>query len=264
MTSPNVQQNQLPNQPELKDLLDLLKKDIFLNLNCHAIATVQSFDAANQTANVTINYKKVYFEPNVLTGGYTQKLVDYPILTDCPVIALGGGNGALTFPIATGDECIVFFNDRDMDNWFNGSSSSPIATPRKHSFADAVILVGVRSLATKLVSYNGTDIELRTKDGNVKIAINGEGEYIKASMGEDVSLEITADYIKGIVGAGMSFEVSSDGKVKFTNAGGELIAALSQLFTDIQNGLVSTALGPQQLQMPTFPTDLAILDGFKA
>ena len=171
-----IQQNQIPNEPQLKDLLDLLKKDIFLSLNCHHLGTIQSFNAANQTASATINYKKTFFELDPKTGLYNPVLLDYPIMQDCPVICLGGGSASLTFPIKQGDECLVFFNDRDMDNWFSGSVGGAVASPRLHSFADAIILVGVRSLQHALQNYDTVRAILR--NGSAAIGANSSNSKV--------------------------------------------------------------------------------------
>lgn len=152
---------QLPAEPQLKDVLDQLQKSIFLSLNCHHIGTVQSFNATNQTATVTINYQKTQYRLDKITGLYSSVLLDYPILIDCPVLVLGGGATALTFPITIGDECLVLFNDRDLDNWFNGASNGGVNTPRLHSFSDAIILVGLRSLGNSLSSYDTSRAALR-------------------------------------------------------------------------------------------------------
>lgn len=161
MSELTAPQNQIPNEPSLADLLDLKKKETLLGLNCHHLATIQSFDADRQVATATINYKKTFIQLNPATGVYGPVQKDYPILADCPVIVLGGGAGALTFPIQPGDECIALFNDRDINNWFNGSSNSQVASPRLHSFADAIILVGVRSLANTLDNYDSLRAVLR-------------------------------------------------------------------------------------------------------
>ena len=181
--------------------------------------------------------------PDPITGVYGPKLVDYPFLADCPVIALGGGNGALTFPITTGDDCLVFFNDRDIDSWFSGSSTSAPATLRLHSFSDGIILVGLRSLNNVLVNYSGSNVELRTKDGLTKISIAGDGSKITVKAGPL-----------------MTFEVDATGKFKLTNAFGEFVATLTDLLTAIQGG---TVLGLPLVLPPNFATDLLILESFK-
>lgn len=153
--------NKAPANPSLADALNQLKKDIFLSFNAHHIATIQTFNASAQTATATVNYQKTFFDLDATTGLYSPVLVDYPILIDCPVVCLGGGSGALTFPVATGDQCLVLFNDRDIDNWFTGATSGPVATPRLHSFSDGVLLVGLHSKANPLAGYDATRACLR-------------------------------------------------------------------------------------------------------
>ncbi len=160
-----------PGEPQLKDVLDALKNNIFLTMNVHHVATIQAFNAANQTATATINYKKTFYQLNALTGVYSPVLVDYPVLMDCPVICVGGGAGALTFPIAKGDECIVLFNDRDFDNWFSGGTGTGTATTRLHSFADGIIVVGLRSRGNVLSNYDTTRAVLR--NGTAEVAVGG-------------------------------------------------------------------------------------------
>lgn len=235
------EQNRIPNEPSLKDLLDQLKKDVFLNFNAHHIVKIQSFNTLTQTATATINYKKTFLMPNV-AGVYVPRQVDYPTLLDCPVVVLGGGGGSLTFPITTGDDGIALFNDRDINNWFSGSSSSPVASNRLHAFSDAVILVGLRNLSSLIESYDSDAVALRY--GATK-------------------LRLYADKILGEIGPTVTFEINATGKVKINNVTGEYTAALSQLFDDVSTALVSTALGPQLLQMPTFVADKLVFDSFK-
>lgn len=131
---------------ELSDVLDAWKKSIFLELNCHAIATVQSFNSSLQTVTATINYNRTYYQENG-SGQMVPVQVPYPVLVDCPVIILGGGSASLTFPISPGDECLILFNDRDIDNWWAGASTGPVATGRLHSFSDGLALVGFREVS---------------------------------------------------------------------------------------------------------------------
>ncbi len=240
----NVQQNQIPNEPELADLLALLKKDIFLGLNCHHIGTIQSFDPLKQVATATINYRRTYFKHDPAGGEYVPELVPYPVLLDCPVVFLGGGNGALTFPVAEGDECIVLINDRDIDNWFSGSSDSAVATPRLHSVADALILVGVRSLANVIAEFDGSAVSLRTKDGVSKVSIDVDSGDVTIQAGV----------------AGLTILVGADGKMSFTNAGGEFVAAVLACLNALTTG---TAGGYPLVLPPDFATNLAIAQAFQ-
>lgn len=160
--------------PDLADLLDLLKRDILLNFSAHHVGTIQSFNATKQTATVTVNYKRTKFRLNSATGQYEQVLYDYPILADCPVMFLGGGTSALTFPVNRGDECLILFNDRDLDNWFLGASGASVATARLHSFTDGIILVGLRSLAHTLPNFDTTRASLRNGPNGTTMVGVGE------------------------------------------------------------------------------------------
>lgn len=168
----NLPYTQFPAEPQLKDVLNQLKKNIFLSMNCHHIGTIQSFDTSKQTATATINYKKTRITLGQ-NGTYNETLLDYPILIDCPVVVLGGAGASLTFPIAAGDECLCLFNDRDMDNWFAGATGSAVATTRQHHFADAILLVGIRSMANVIADYDDTRAVLRNGD-----ALIGVGETL--------------------------------------------------------------------------------------
>lgn len=132
-----------------------------LNFNCHHVGTIQSFSSSNQTVTVTINYSKTFFQFNTSTGAYVPMLTNYPVIAECPIVNLRGGSTALTFPITVGDECLVLFNDRDLDNWFTGGTGSPNATARLHSYSDAIALIGVRSLANVLLNYDTVRALLR-------------------------------------------------------------------------------------------------------
>ncbi len=167
MTAPNAAVSDF----DLKALLDLVKVDTMLSTNCHAIGTIQSFDETKQTAQVSINYKRItYGAPET-----EPVLTDYPLLLDCPVVVVTGGTGGITFPIAVGDTCLVFFNDRDIDNWHTSGQVMPPASLRIHSFSDAIALVGIRSLKNPISGYSASKAVFFL--GTTKISL---GSKIKA------------------------------------------------------------------------------------
>ena len=183
--------NLVVTNPQLRDLLDLLKKEIMLSLNCHHLGTVQSFDAANQTAVISVNYKQSHIKklPN---GTYGEVLVDYPLLLDCPVVALCGGTTALTFPVQQGDQCIVLFNDRDIDAWFSNNTTSAPPTSRLHSISDGIALVGLNDIS-------GWDaVRALLTNGTVKLGINPQTNKVTFTNGTTL-LSILQNLITGIL-----------------------------------------------------------------
>jgi len=185
MSTPTINQNLNPvRQPELKDVLDLYQKQTLLNLSCHHLGTIQSFDSSNQTAIITINYKRTYFKQTD-NNQYVSFLEDYPILYDCPVVILGGGTARITFPVSQGDQCLVLFNDRDIDNWFNGSTTSPNQTPRLHSFADAIALIGPNNKNTAIKNYDS--VRAIITNGTVKNGINPQTNKLTLTNGTSLN-----------------------------------------------------------------------------
>lgn len=185
MTNPNIQQNSVPTDPSLSDLLNLLKKEIFFDLNCHHLATIQSFNSAKQTVTATINYTKTFFQLNSTSGLYNAVQQNYPLLIDVPVIVLGGGPTRLTFPIAKGDQCLLLFNDRNLDNWFQSGQVGPVANSRAHSFSDGLALIGPNSLNSLIASYDSTRALLT--NGTAKVGINPNNNKLTLTNGTSLN-----------------------------------------------------------------------------
>jgi hypothetical protein len=175
-----IPQKRVFQSDNLRNLLEIVKEEIKNDINCHLIGQIQSFNSVSQTAEIQIMYKRV------MNG----KLKDYPILVDCPIFTLSGGNGLITMPITKGDSCLVLFNDRDIDRWFQSGQINPPQTARKHSFSDGLAIVGFRNSLNKISNYlsDGINIEY---NGN-KIVL--QSDKISLSVGSS-KIEITASGI---------------------------------------------------------------------
>lgn len=191
-----------PSELGLKDVLDILKKEINIETNCHHVGVIQEFDEINQTAIIQIAYKRTILVLNTVTSQYEPTLLDYPLLLDVPVICLGGGGssgGALTFPIGKGDECLVLFNDRAIDTWWSsGTLNAPPPVNRFHYITDGVALVGLRSQPNALSAYDINRATLKCKEGRVTINKNNS----KIGIANNVtSLLIELQNLIGAVGS---------------------------------------------------------------
>lgn len=141
---PITNQDAMPaHSPDLLTLLDQKSRMVKSEINCVQIGTVQSFDPTTQTASVSINLSRI-------VDGSVKA---YPVLAQVPVIILQGGLGALTFPIASGDPCLVFFCDRNIDSWVTTGLVSAPESERVHDLSDGIALVGIRSPLNLITSY---------------------------------------------------------------------------------------------------------------
>jgi hypothetical protein len=135
-------------------------------LNCTQIGTIESYNPATNTASISINFKRQL--PN-------GDIIDYPLLGDCPVFILGGGGASIDMPIGPGDECLVLFADRCIDDWHLSGKVKTPANPRAHNIADGFALVGVHNL-TKAAP---TSTCLRVNGRAKKIAIKNNAASLK-------------------------------------------------------------------------------------
>lgn len=162
-----MESNRALGDTTLSELLRQHKREIMISFNCHAIGVIEEFNSENQTVKAKIAYKKLFKEKG------KEILVDYPVLIDCPAVVLSGGSFSIKMPIKKGDECLVLFNDRAIDNWFQSGEVKKIDSPRLHSFADGIVLVGLRSLAKSIQGYEEEKVKIGDETHDL---ILGDGE----------------------------------------------------------------------------------------
>ena len=165
---------------ELSDLLEALKREIFLTLNCIKIGQIQSFDPVKKTAEILIQFKRILSD---------NTIQEYFPLLDCPVFTLQGGGGSIQFPVAKGDDCIVLFSDRSLEIWLNTGVSAAPNSLRTHALSDAIAIVGVNSLQSSLAAYT-SDVVLTIPAGKNFIV---QGTAAMAQILGDQPLALKSD-----------------------------------------------------------------------
>ncbi len=143
---------------------------------------VVSFDASKQTAVVQPAIKRIWVEDGPLP---------LPQCVDVPVQFPRGGNFVLTFPIARGDEVLLCFSERAIDNWWDRGGVQEPAEVRSFDLSDAFAIPGVSSRPRFLGGVSTDACELRTLNGavvlrleNGTIYLGGKAGAEKAIMGE--------------------------------------------------------------------------------
>lgn len=178
--------------PDILTLITQLLQNFAFNFNCHQVGVIKSFDQAKQTAQIQISVLRQI--PDLTTQPPVFKSIAYPLLLDCPVFVPAGGGGYLTFPITPGDGCLVLFNDRDIDIWFDTGGTALPNSQRAHDLSDGLAIVGFRNKATALPSYSMTGTELAFAGGklniNDKIALNAAAVTLKTLL-TDIKAALT-------------------------------------------------------------------------
>lgn len=167
MQIPNkFQQFALP--ADLTQTLQAAGSKTAAQINCMRIATILEFYPENLTAQVKLVDKKLAG----LNPDGSQILKEYP-----PIYAkLCYCNPFATFPLTEGMECILLFNDRELETWFINGGSNIQAYPRMHDLTDAIAIVGIRSLPKMIqiftdclhLFYGQSDIQIKNENINIK------------------------------------------------------------------------------------------------
>ena len=155
--------------PDLTEVLNELKNEIFANMNCIQIGKIQTVNS-NQTVEIQIQVKRR------ISG---DKISDYPLLVDCPYFVLSGGGAYIDMPIKKGDPCIILFNDRNIDNWWSTENIKEPADRRKHNLSDGIALVGISS-NVNFLDNDGTFVRV--------LGTSGPGSEAEAARKNDATL----------------------------------------------------------------------------
>lgn len=132
----------------LYSIFKQLKSEIFSDLRVCLPASISAVDVATGTVSVQIGVMQNILQLS-FPGG---RDFSYPELTDCPVFTLQGGGVGAIMPVEVGDECLIIFSDRALNNWFISGESAPLPSLRMHDISDGFVLVGLNSLQNKLLT----------------------------------------------------------------------------------------------------------------
>lgn len=127
---------------------------------------IQSFDPAALTCEV-----QPAIQGKQRNEDGTVKVVNLPLLLDCPVVFPRGGDCSLTFPIKTGDECLVVFSARAIDLWWQSGGVQPPVETRMHDLSDGFVIPGPYSQPEVIPSVSTEAVELRSDDGEARLSI---------------------------------------------------------------------------------------------
>ena len=136
--------------PDLTEVLNAYKNEIFANINCVQIGKIEKVND-NQTVEIQIQIKRRV---------KNEETVNYPLLVDCPYFVLSGGGAYIDMPIAVGDYCLVIFNDRNIDNWWSTENVAEPADRRKHNLSDGIAIVGIMP-ESKALDRDGSKVRIR-------------------------------------------------------------------------------------------------------
>lgn len=202
---------------------------------------IQSFNTTAHTVEVQPAIKAKLRKPD---GSLVSTAL--PLLVDVPVMWPSGGGFTLTFPIATGDECLVVFSSRCIDAWWQSGGVQEAMEARMNDLSDGFAFVGVRSQVRLLPSVSTAATQLRSDDGATYVQV-GTNEIKLTPDGGTTFLELTPGLIRS-----SSVEINTHATSKNTwDAGGTGFVYTPGHIDTYTNGVPSTGHAPNPPEVPT-------------
>lgn len=130
--------------PTLTEVFEYHADKVGAQLRVCSVGEIVAYDPTARTASVSIG------EILELPNG-TRLPIPYPLL-DVPVVTLQGGGIHLGLPVSPGDECLVVFNDFNLDNWLAAGGQQVPEDARQHDLSDGIAIVGLNSKANPLLT----------------------------------------------------------------------------------------------------------------
>jgi hypothetical protein len=203
--------------PNILEIMGLLKNNVASNINCHNIGRIIEFDAQTQTCSVEILQIKQY-----LDNYYTPA----PI-TDVPLIIYGAGGGHITLPNPVGTYCLLFFMDRNIDSFLETGEQYVPETSRMHDFTDCIAITTFKTLVNPISDYDENAISILHE------GIINEIQY-KSSV-KIYPNKIQMNVTQANEDDPQQAEITLDDKILIKNNSGDLMSLVSALITAVKN-----------------------------
>jgi hypothetical protein len=147
-------------------------------------AIVESFDGNTLRAKPAIQEK-------VRAKDGTVSDVNLPLLIYCPVVFPTGGGYVLTFPIKPGDEVLIVFASRCIDNWWKQGGVQKQAEMRMHDISDGFAIPGPLSDPRKVSNVSTTATVLRSMDNLLNVTLDSSIQKILINATNQIDLTAT-------------------------------------------------------------------------
>jgi hypothetical protein len=200
---------------------------------------LQAFNPAEMAATVQISLMLPF---RATSGVLTYEKVTP--LVHCPVQFIGGGGYTATFPMAQGDEGLLSFAMRCIDEWWqHGGYSNVLSEFRMHDISDGFFIPGFRSKPRVLSGFSTTTAQFRSDDGLTFVEL---GPGIINLIADEVNIQ---GRNKTTI-AGAEMIVHGVDKTTF-DAGGTGFVYTPATIDDYTEGITPTLHPPNPPEVPT-------------
>jgi hypothetical protein len=180
--------------PPLPDYVRQAVENALRDLHVSLPGQIESYDVATQTAKV---------KPLVQERASSDDVVlDLPVLEEVPVVFPRAGGVSLTFGVKKGDQCLLVFSERSLDQWLaNGGVVDPLDS-RHHHLTDAVALMGLHDSKSAIGAAASSGARLGADGGKPELLVAGTDITINVDAGAHINLVVGTGGTVNLGGAG--------------------------------------------------------------
>lgn len=172
----------------------MMKDQILNSIRVAMPATIESFDHSNQTATV-----KPCINDRIVNKDGKSEWTPLPLIMDVPVQVSQCKDYAITFPIQSGDPCMLIFQDKCIDAFMQSGNDSVQAEIRHHDLSDAIAIIGISPSNNLIKDYDSENLVIRHKEDpiNIKLSKNNMEMNYKSSKIDlnDTEIKLTASVV---------------------------------------------------------------------
>lgn len=141
-------------------LLGAMRKEIS-NIHTASPGVILEYDGHTATVQPSLMF-------NVPDG----RSLPMPAIVGVPVVfpSGSGGDASVTFPVRTGDGCLIVFAEGAIDEWLKGGESGD---PRRHDMSDAIAIPGLFNFSLPAVNEHPNDVCLKNHSTMLRIEAGG-------------------------------------------------------------------------------------------
>ena len=201
-------------------------------------ATIITYDYAHQKASVQIALKEYYSADNI---------IEYPIISNVPVMFLSSGGASFTMPVKKDDNCLLLFMDRDISSWSLGSKGEVPQSRRSHHLNDAVAIIGLNDIVTSSKAENNKDVLLTYSGSNIRLKPDGIVDIHSANEVNVKTKEVVINCTNAIINSEEKVDVTcksanlkanADVKIECQNAS---LTANKNINVECQNATIKAS-----------------------
>ena len=189
-------------------------------------------ETKNMLPGVIVKYdyktQKADVQPTLKMKSIDGTVFEMPVIYNVPVAHPRAGDAFIHMPLKKGNNVMLIFSDRSLDNWLSSGGVVDPKDSRMHHLSDAVAYPGLYPFNEPLSLNNGNDIIIKNKSG----------------------------------GSFLEVRIKKNNHIQIKNGRHDLLKVLSDFMLHVKQAQTITALGLQTLQHPLFAADVLAVNTF--